>query len=65
MDYSQIEAKDLNIIKDQLEHEMLLNKKFNQYETCCCDENLKQLCHEAAQIHKQNFTNLQNYLTSH
>lgn len=65
MDCCQMEEKDLNIIKDQLEHEALLNKKFSQYENSCCDANLKQLCHEAAQTHKQNFTNLQNYLNSH
>lgn len=61
----QLHAKNLDILKDQLEHEALLNKKFSQYATQCTDNQLKNLCNEACNIHKQNFNNLKTYLDSH
>ncbi|CAM2964730.1 hypothetical protein HAHI6034_12480 [Hathewaya histolytica] len=61
----QIEDKNLSVIKDQLSHECLLNKKYSLYSEYCTDQNLKNLCNEAATVHKQNFTELKNYLDSH
>ncbi|WP_142414648.1 hypothetical protein [Hathewaya massiliensis] len=61
----QIEDKNLSIIKDQLGHECLLNKKYSLYSEYCTDQSLKSLCNEAAGVHKQNFTELKNYLESH
>lgn len=61
----QIDAKNLKTIGDQLNHECLMNKKFNLYAQYCTDESLKTLCNEAAAVHKQNFTNLKSYLDTH
>lgn len=61
----QIESNNLKVIKEQMGYESLLNKKFNVYSTQCTDTNLKNLCNEASQIHKQNFTSLKTYLDSH
>jgi hypothetical protein len=61
----QIEANNLKVISDQIAFEALLNKKFSEYANLCTDQNLKNLCNEASQVHKQNFNNLKTYLDSH
>jgi len=61
----QIESNNLKVIKDQLGYESLLNKKFNEYGSQVTDQNLKNLCNEASQTHKQNFNTLKTYLDSH
>lgn len=61
----QIEANNLKVIKDQLGYEALMNKKFNECSTKCADANLKTLCTEASNIHKNNFNSLKSYLDSH
>ena len=61
----QLESNNLKVIKDQLGYEALLNKKFNEYGQQCTDQNLKNLCNEASQNHKQNFNTLKTYLDSH
>lgn len=61
----QLESNNLKVIKDQLGYEALLNKKFSEYGAQCTDQNLKNLCTEASQTHKQNFNTLKTYLDSH
>jgi hypothetical protein len=61
----QIEANNLKVISDQISYEALLNKKFSEYANMCSDANLKNLCNQASQTHKQNFNNLKTYLDSH
>jgi hypothetical protein len=61
----QIEANNLKVISDQISYEALLNKKFSEYANMCSDTNLKNLCNQASQTHKQNFNNLKTYLDSH
>lgn len=61
----QIEANNLKVIKDQLGYESLLNKKFSHYSQMCTDQQLKNLCNEACQVHKENFNSLKTYLDSH
>ncbi|HEY8890964.1 MAG TPA: hypothetical protein VIM70_11980 [Clostridium sp.] len=61
----QLESNNLKVIKDQLGYESLLNKKFSEYGAQCTDQNLKTLCNDASQTHKQNFTTLKTYLDSH
>ena len=61
----QLESNNLKVIQDQLGYEALLNKKFNDYGAKCTDQNLKNLCNEASQTHKQNFNTLKTYLDSH
>jgi hypothetical protein len=61
----QIESKNLKVIADQLNYESLLNKKFSLYAEYCTDPQLKAVCNEAANTHKQNFTELKTYLDSH
>lgn len=61
----QLESNNLKVIKDQIGYEALLNKKYNEYSSKCTDQQLKNLCNEASQLHKQNFTSLKSYLESH
>lgn len=61
----QIEDKNLKVINDQLSYEALMNKKFAQYSEYCTDPQLKSVCSDASNVHKQNFTDLKNYLESH
>lgn len=61
----QIEANNLKVIKDQLEHEALLNKKYSEYSGMCTDPKLKTLCNEASSMHKESFNSLKSYLDSH
>ncbi|WP_070110515.1 hypothetical protein [Clostridium acetireducens] len=61
----QIEANNLKVLKDQLEYESLMNKKFSECSNQITDTQIKSLCNEASQVHKQNFNNLKSYLDSH
>lgn len=61
----QIESNNLKVLEDQLNHEALMNKKFHEVAGVCQDSNLKNLCNQAANVHKQNFTSLKSYLDSH
>lgn len=61
----QIECNNLKVIKDEISYEALMNKKFHQYAEYCSDPQLKNLCNEASQLHKQNFNSLKTYLDSH
>lgn len=65
MQNKQLEANNLKVIEDQLNHEALMNKKYNEYSGMCNDSQLKDLCNQASQIHKQNFNSLKSYLDSH
>lgn len=61
----QIETNNLKVIKDQLNSEALMNKKFSTYSTMTQDQSIKTLCNDAANVHKNNFNNLKSYLESH
>ncbi|GIM27767.1 hypothetical protein CPJCM30710_04330 [Clostridium polyendosporum] len=61
----QLEANNLKVIQDQLNCEALLNKKCSEYASMCTDTQLKNLCNQASQVHKQNFNSLKSYLDSH
>lgn len=65
MEGKQIEANNLKVIEDQLNHEALMNKKCSEYAGMCTDTKLKDLCNQASQVHKQNFNSLKSYLDSH
>lgn len=62
---NQLKTPNLKVLSDQLSYEALMNKKFNEYANQCTDQELKALCNEASQVHKQNFNNLKSYLDSH
>jgi hypothetical protein len=61
----ELKSNNLKVLSDQLSYESLMNKKFNEYANQCTDQQLKSLCNEACQVHKQNFNNLKTYLDSH
>jgi len=61
----QMESNNLKIVKDQMESEYLLNKKYTMYSNKSSDEQIKNLCNQASQIHKNNFSSLKSYLDSH
>ncbi|OPJ57972.1 hypothetical protein [Clostridium oryzae] len=61
----KLDAPNLKVLSDQITYESLMNKKYKDCESRCTDAQIKNLCNEAAAVHKQNFTNLKNYLDSH
>ena len=60
-----LDVKDLEIIKDQLNHEALAYKKWSVYSGYFKDQTLTDIACATAQHHKQHFDVLQNYLNSH
>lgn len=62
---AMIASKNLTMLEDQLNYEALCNKKMSLYANYCQDQNLKNVCQKAAQMHKQHFDQLLNYLNSH
>lgn len=61
----QLDSNNLKVIEDQISYEALLTKKYKEYADMCTDQNLKNLCTDASNTHKQSFTSLKNYLDSH
>lgn len=61
----QLDANNLKVLEDQLNYEATMSKKADQYADLCTDQNLKSLCKTLSQNHKQNYTDLFNYLNSH
>lgn len=61
----QLDSNNLKVLEDQLSYELLMNKKFSNYAEYCTDTELKSLCQQAAQKHKQHYNELLNYLNSH
>lgn len=62
---SNMDANNLKVLEDQLSYESLMNRKFSTFAQSCNDAELKNLCQQAAQKHKQHFDELYNYLSSH
>lgn len=61
----KLDSNNLKVLEDQLTHESLLAKKFSNYANNCTDTELKNLCEQASQQHKQHYSELLNYLNSH
>ncbi len=62
---SEIEAKNLMIIEDHLNHEALAAKKSELYAEYFADPALKSCAQQLAKHHRENFANLMGYLDSH
>jgi hypothetical protein len=62
---SEIEAKNLMIIEDQMRHEVLAAKKSELYAASFADPALKSCAQQLAKHHKDNFLSLLNYLDAH
>lgn len=62
---AMLTSKNLGILEDQLNYEALCQKKIALYANYCQDQNLKNVCQRTAQMHKQHFDSLLNYLNSH
>lgn len=62
---SMLTSKNLTILEDMLNYESLNYKKLDMYSQSCNDAQLKDVCSKAAQLHKQHFDMLFNYLNSH
>lgn len=60
-----IDANNLKVLEDQLNYESLMTKKFSSYANYCTDTELKNLCQQSSQKHKQHYNELLNYLNSH
>lgn len=61
----EMDANNLKVIKDQMEAEAILSKKFKTMETQFQDKEIQQLCCNASDIHKSNLKSLKSYLDSH
>ncbi|MDI9477058.1 MAG: hypothetical protein ACOX0L_00965 [Natronincolaceae bacterium] len=61
----QIDSNNLKVLEDQLNYESLMTKKFSHYANSCTDTELKNLCQQSSQKHKQHYNELLNYLNSH
>ena len=61
----KLDANNLKVLKDQLTYESTMNKKTSQYANLCNDQELQKLCNDLSQSHKQNYTDLLDYLNSH
>ena len=61
----KLDAPNLKVLEDQLNYEVMMNKKLSQYAEYCGDPQLKSVCRQGAQRHKQNFDDLLQYLNSH
>lgn len=61
----QIESKNLDVLEDQLTLEALATKKYRMAAQQCTSQDLKDLCSQASQKHKQHYDDLLNYLNSH
>jgi len=62
---AMLTSKNLTILEDMLNYEQLNYKKLDMYARNCNDPQLKNVCNKAAQLHKQHFDMLFNYLNSH
>lgn len=62
---ASLTSKNLTIIEDQMNKEALNCKKMNLYANYCNDNELKNICQKASQMHKKHFDSLFNYLNSH
>ncbi|WP_246579353.1 hypothetical protein [Alkaliphilus flagellatus] len=61
----KLDSDNLKVLEDQLNHESLMTKKCTNYASYCTDTELKNLCQQASQKHKQHYNELLNYLNSH
>lgn len=61
----KLDASNLKVLEDQLNYESLMTKKFSNYANYCTDTELKNLCEQSSQKHKQHYNELLNYLNSH
>jgi len=62
---SEIEAKNLEILQDQMHHEALAYKKCSLYSSYFSEQPLKDMSMRAAEHHKAHFDALQTYLEQH
>ncbi|MCX7772627.1 MAG: hypothetical protein N2376_05880 [Clostridia bacterium] len=62
---AMLSSKNLTILEDMMNYESLSYKKLDLYSQSFNDPQLKDVCSKAAQLHKQHFELLLNYLDSH
>jgi hypothetical protein len=62
---AMLSSKNLTILEDQMSTAALNCKKMEMYSQTCSDPQLKDLFTQAAQMHRQHFDVLFNYLNSH
>ncbi|AOT69925.1 hypothetical protein [Geosporobacter ferrireducens] len=60
-----LDVPNLKVLEDQLNYESIMAKKLGQYAGYCTDPELKNVCQQGAQRHKQNFNTLLDYLNAH
>ncbi|SHJ76011.1 hypothetical protein SAMN02745975_02803 [Geosporobacter subterraneus DSM 17957] len=60
-----LDAPNLKVLEDQLNYESMMAKKLVQYANYCTDPELKNVCQQGSQRHKQNFNMLLDYLNAH
>lgn len=60
-----LDTPNLKVLEDQLNYESMMVKKLGQYANYCTDSELKNVCQQGSQRHKQNFNALLDYLNAH
>jgi hypothetical protein len=63
--FEPISLKNLSILEEQLSRESLMISKLRQYSRQCMDPELKNLCSNLAEKHKNHYETLINYVLSH
>ena len=65
MNAATLQAKNLTILEDQMQHEFLACKKAEHYATAFEDVQLGNLARQIADCHRQRYDRLFSYLNSH
>lgn len=60
--FETLSSKDLSILEEQLFQESLMISKLKQYSKQCRDSELKNLCSNLAEIHKNHYDALLSYV---
>jgi hypothetical protein len=63
--FEPMSLKNLSILEEQLSRESLMISKLRQYSRQCRDPELKNLCSNLAQKHKNHYEALLSYIVSH
>jgi len=60
----QLTQRELLYLEDYLKNEQLSSKTMDYFADQCSDQSIKQLCHDAAQSHRQNYQTMVKNINS-
>ncbi|KNF09582.1 hypothetical protein CLPU_2c00330 [Gottschalkia purinilytica] len=59
-----LDEKSISLVKEQLNNEYVLYKKYLNYSNMIFDSELKNICYESSLKHKDNYQSIVSYLDS-